>query len=302
MRHFSWEKCFSKNWLASAAEQHEPLATLSLGETVRIDTANSRNVDLRPGIIVEKAPTRTEGYGNPVTGPFLVDGIEEGDWIAVHIEDMRIARYGYIQRAGPFLDRSRIVLEVVDGRVHFPGDVSVPARPMIGTIGVIPCQDAPDPGPHGGNMDTVDICAGGIFHVRAQRPGAWFVLGDCHGVQGEGEITCTGLEIDATVQLRIEKSPGFPCRNPVIETEDEWQTMASHPVWANAVRAAFAEMVELARARWGLSDEDANVLVGTVAHVKNSSIWAADGGLCLGTGPGRTTVRLGLTKDVLQAS
>jgi amidase len=146
-------------------------------------------------------------------------------------------------------------------------------------------------------MDTVDIRAGSIFHVRAQRDGGWFVLGDCHAVQGEGEITGTGVEIDATAELWIERSPGFPCQNPVIETPEEWQTMASHPVWADAVRMAYAEMTELVRERWGLSDEDANVLVGTVAHVKNSSICGVEG-LCLGLGPGRATVRLTLTKDV----
>jgi amidase len=270
---------------------------LALGETVEIETVNSRNAELVPGVVVEEAPKRTEGYGNPVTGPFLIQDIRAGDWIAVHLEDIQVARYGYIRRGGPFLNRSRIVLEAAEGRVHFPGGVSVPAHPMMGVIGVIPREDSADPGPHGGNMDTVDIKAGSIFHVRAQRDGAWFVVGDCHAVQGEGEITCSGVEIDATVQLRIEKSPGFPCQNPVIETPEEWQTMASHTVWADAVRVAYAEMVELVRDRWGLSDEEANVLVGTVAHVKNSSIWGV-GGLCLGIGPGLATVRLGLTKDV----
>lgn len=81
---------------------------------------------------------------------------------------------------------------------------------------------------------------------------------------------------------------------------DEWQTMGTSPVWAGAARIAFAEMVELVRDRHGLSDEDANVLVGTVAHVRNSSICGA-GGLCLGLGPGPATVRLGLTKDVARA-
>lgn len=301
MRHFTWEKCFSRNWLASAAEKHEPLATLALGETVRIDTANPRNAELVPGMVVEEAPRRTEGYGNPVTGPFLVEGILAGEWIAVHLEDIQVARYGYIRRGGPFLNRTRIVLEVKEGRVYFPGAVSVLARPMVGVIGVIPKEDASDPGPHGGNIDTVDVKARSVFHVKAQRDGAWFVLGDCHAVQGEGEITCTGLEIDATVQLRIERSPGFPCQNPVIETPEEWQTMGTHSVWADAVRMAYAEMVELVQARWNLSDEDANVLVGTVAHVKNSSIWGV-GGLCLGLGPGPATVRLGLTKDVRTAA
>lgn len=296
MRHFTWEKCFSKNWLASAAEEHEPLATLALGETVKIDTVNPRNLELVPGMAIEGAQSRTAATGNPVTGPFLIEGIRAGDWIAVHLEDIQAARYGYIMRAGPFLNRSRIVLEVKDGKVYFPGNVSVPARPMVGVIGVIPREDSADPGPHGGNMDTVDIKAGSIFHVRAQRDGAWFVLGDCHAVQGEGEIMCSGVEVDATVQLRIEKSPGFPCQNPVIETPEEWQTMATHPVWADAVRIAYAEMVELVRERWGLSDEEANVLVGIVAHVKNSSIWGV-GGLCLGIGPGPATVRMGLTKD-----
>ena len=76
---------------------------------------------------------------------------------------------------------------------------------------------------------------------------------------------------------------------------DEWQTMGTSPVWAGAARIAFAEMVELVRDRHGLSDEDANVLVGTVAHVKGSSIWGV-GEFRLDLGP--ATAHLGLTKDV----
>lgn len=296
MRHFTMETCFSHNWLAAAA-QREPLATLGLGETVTVETANSRNADLSPGMIVEQAVKRSEGYGNPVTGPFLVDGVRAGDWLAVHLEDIQVAQYGYIRRGGPFINRPRIVLEVRDGRVHFPGGVSLPARPMMGVIGVIPAADSADPGPHGGNMDTVDVKAGSVFHVRAQRDGGYFVVGDCHAIQGEGEITCTGLEIDSVVRLRIERSPGFPCQNPVIETADEWQTMFSHVSWPDAVRGAFAEMVEFVRDRWSLNDEDANILVGTAAHVKNSSIWGI-GGLCLGLPPYMATIRMALAKDV----
>lgn len=288
------ETCFANNHLASAAER-EPLATLALGETIEVETANARNLDLRPGVVVETAVKRTEGSRNPVTGPFLVEGIQAGDWIAVHLEEIRLGRYGYVRRSGPFLNRSRLILEVRDGRVRFPGGVSIPARPMIGVIGVIPARDAVDPGPHGGNMDTVDIAAGSVFHVRAQRDGAWFVIGDAHGIQGEGEIACAGLEIDAVTRLRIERSPGFPCTNPVIETAEEWQTMWSHINWDDAVRGAFMEMVELVRDRWGLNDEEAQVLVSTCAHVKNSSIWGV-GGLCLGIGPYAATIRVSLDK------
>ena len=114
VRHFTMERCFSHNWLAAAAE-HAPLATLALGETVTIDTANSRNADLFPGMVVETAPKRSEGYGNPVTGPFLIEGVKAGDWIAVHLEEIALARFGYIRRGGPFINRSRIVLEVAAG-------------------------------------------------------------------------------------------------------------------------------------------------------------------------------------------
>lgn len=299
MRHFTRESCFGRPWLAAAA-QRKPLGTIKLGEPVTVETSCSWNCDLRPDLPVEQTPKRGETCHNPVTGPFVIEGVRAGDWIAVHIEDIQVARYGYARRGGPFVNRSRRVIEVRDGRVHFPGGVSVPARPMIGVIGVIPEEDSTDPGAHGGNLDIPEMRAGAIFHVRAQREGGLFVMGDCHAVQGEGEITGTGVEIDAVSCLHFERSPNLPCQNPVLETATDWQTIGFNLQWADAVRSAFFEMIELVRQQYGLSDDEANLLVGTVADVKNCCI-AGIYDLAAGRGPGMAIVRVSLPKDVLKA-
>ena len=57
----------------------------------------------------------------------------------------------------------------------------------------------------------------GTVHIRAQKPGAYLSLGDVHARMGDGELTGAGVEIDSTVTLKVDRSPGFPTSSPVVE-------------------------------------------------------------------------------------
>lgn len=248
----------------------EVRGTLNLEETVVIETVGGADGDLKPGVV----PEMTTPRGSRPGGPFLIEGIQPGDWVAVEIIAIEVGPYGYYNNGGPFRGSLRSVAPVKDGFVHFPPDFVVPARPMIGVIQLAPATgqpsypDVPYPWNHGGNMDFNSVRAGSTVHICAQRPGGLLFLGDVHARMSDGELNGTGVEIDSAVTLRVDRSPGFPCAGPVVETADEFLTAGFGHTWEDALRIAWTEMVTLVAHRWNTSIDHANLVVGTIADAR----------------------------------
>lgn len=162
--------------------EHPILARLEPGDRVITKTVDSAGWDYQ-GI------RRTERHGNPLTGPFYVEGAEPGDALVVRIDKLRLNRsWGYTAyRIGPSgLDpeyvqheiypnkyredvvlggpanvlkgRSDLLPWVIDlerqtVRLREPVSRSVrmefAAQPMLGCIGVPPPGEPPTSGPTG---------------------------------------------------------------------------------------------------------------------------------------------------------
>jgi amidase len=156
--------------------------------------------------------------------------------------------------------------------VHFPPDFVVPVRPMIGVVVVE--SVATYEIDHGGNMDFNSVQPGSTIHLRAQKDGAMLSLGDAHARMGDGEMSGTGVEIDTSVTLRVSRSPGFPCANPVVEktrvveSAEEYLTSGQGGNWEEAVKVAWFDMVSLISDRYQTTAEYANLIVGTIADVR----------------------------------
>jgi len=198
-------------------ERGQIRGTLKLGETVVIETVGGHDQhyelkgELKPGMVMEVKEPR----GSRPGGPFSIEGIEPGDWIAIEIMDIEVGPYGFYRNGGPHWGSVRLIAPVRDGLVHFPPDFVVPVRPMIGVIALE--SVAAHQIDHGGNMDFNSVQPGSTVHLRAQKPGGLLTLGDVHARMGDGELTGTGVEIDSAVTLKVDRSPGFPCSAPVVE-------------------------------------------------------------------------------------
>lgn len=255
-------------------ERGEIRGTLQLGETVVIETVGGHDQDyeaigkLMPGDIMEVHPPR---YSRPA-GPFSIEGIKAGDWVAVEILDIEVGPYGFYRNGGPFWASMRLVAPVRDGLIHFPPDFVVPVRPMIGVISLE--SVAPHEIDHGGNMDFNSVQPGSTVHLRAQKDGGLLSLGDVHARMGDGEMTGTGVEIDAAVTLRVDRSPGFPCGSPVVEktrlveSEAEYLTSGQGATWEEAAKIAWFDMVSLIADRYQTTVEYANLIVGTIGDFR----------------------------------
>ena len=275
----------------------EVRGTLELGETVVIETVGGADNDYvaagetRAGMITSATSHRR--YSRP-GGPFLIDGIEPDDWVAIEILDIEVGPYGFYRNGGPNWGNWRCVAPVRDGLIHFPPDFVVPVRPMIGVVQLE--SWAPNQIDHGGNMDFNSIQPGSTVHIRAQKRGGHLFLGDAHARMGDGELTGAGVEIDSTVTLKIDRSPGFPNSSPVVETtgyvesRHEWLTSGIGETWGDALKKAWTEMVALIIDRYNTSFEYANMIVGTIADARPGFATEYIGSYC--------TVQLAITKEL----
>ena len=294
MRHFTRTPCWDG---PDDPGRNEIRGTLQLGETVMIDTVGGSDHDYEAAgqwkagqITGANSVVRDSRYG----GPFAIEGIEPDDWVAIKIEKMEVGPYGFYRNGGPLWGNWRAVAPVRDGLIHFPPDFVVPIRPMIGIIELGAVMGGGIE--RGGNMDFNAIQPGSTVHIRAQQAGGLLSLGDTHARMGDGELTGAGVEIDATVTVTVDRSPGFPCAFPVVETtgvveeEEEWLTSGKADTWGNVIKVAWTEMVALLCDQYDTNVEHANMIVGTIAHARP--------GFATGYMGGYLTVQLAVTKEL----
>ena len=126
-------------------------------------------------------------------------------------------------------------------------------------------------GEHGGNMDYRRFGPGTTVYFPVAIPGALFFLGDCHAIQGDGEIVGTGVEtcFEVTVRLTVEKRSIVWPRG---ETERDIFTIGNARPLDQALQHATTEMV-----RWlsefGLDTLAASHLLGQVVRYDIGNVY-----------------------------
>jgi amidase len=165
------------------------------------------------------------------------------------------------------------VVDVRDGVVHWDGGRKIPVQPMVGTIGTAPLLDAistVDNGPHGGNMDVQEVGPGCTLLLPVAVPGGLLFLGDCHAVQGDGELCGIGaIEIRTHTTIRVDLAPRPPGMAwPRFETETHIGAIACARPLEDAFRLSVEELVAWLGEDHGLARADAVLLLGQVAEAR----------------------------------
>jgi len=178
--------------------------------------------------------------GNPLTGPFYIEGAIPGDTLVIKLNRVRTNRDwaqsgqgivgnaldpGYLMNlkcAQNFSSRWKLDKEKGVAYLDKPTDslksFTVPLQPMLGCIGVAPrgrdVIRTGDQGVFGGNMDYNQIREGTTVYLPVFHDGALLFMGDGHAAQGDGELTAdaleTSMEFEFTVDVISEKSIGTP--------------------------------------------------------------------------------------------
>ena len=274
--------------------------TIKMGETVIIECPGGADAELGPGVVPE--PSQTKRRYSRFGGPFLLEDVKVGDWVAIKIIDVKPGPYGYTNNWGPLRGPWRTIAPVKDGMLLFEPDFAIPVRPMVGTIYLKSAAATPGGAgawDHGGNFDSNSIRAGSTVYIRAQFDGGYLTVTDTHAYQGDGEMTGTGIEIDADVTLQVTKSPHhFPTGGVVVETADKWYTNGVGKTWEDAVKIAWSEMVYLLCYLHDTTPEYANRMVGALGDALPG--YTAGNGNMRGFDRPRTyvTMQIGIPKEL----
>jgi amidase len=259
-----------------------PVLRVWPGDAVRTRSVDAAGID-------EKGVRRVLG-GNPLTGPFYVEGAMPGDVLAVTITRLRLNRdtavsgNGFVSRAMT-PDYARDAKDPGEGAVYWRLDrqrgvatletpseplkaFSVPVKPMLGCVGVAPHPaGAPlptqDSGSIGGNMDFNLVTEGTTVYLTVNAPGALLYVGDGHAVQGDGELTGSALETSLDIELRTDVIREKWFRAPRLENADYLMAMGLEGSLDDALRSATTELARWLQEDYALSAGDASLVLGT---------------------------------------
>jgi acetamidase/formamidase len=147
------------------------------------------------------------------------------------------------------------------------GGVTLPLSPFFGVMGVAPPMEwgqisTKEPRAHGGNLDNKELVEGTTLWLPVHAPGALFSAGDGHGVQGDGEVCVTALEMCLNGHFRFTLHKGGGAKNPVLrfpraETPTHYISMGIHEDLDLAMKQALREMIAFISARANISPADA---------------------------------------------
>ncbi len=234
---------------------NEPAYHVKPGDTITAPTVDAGGHDSKGDTIPEKMKHSIPGTklqeSNPLTGPFYVEGAENGDTLAVKIMKISLNRrtaysevmpsFGSLTEEAPgrhlLLNEPletrifdwKLNLEKRTGSLELPGSrlkrVEIPLHPFLGSIGTAPRSGRVEmsltPGEYGGNMDCVETKEGSTLYLPVSVQGGYLAFGDVHAAQGDGEICGVALETTADVTFNVDVIKGRAIDWPRVE-DDEW--------------------------------------------------------------------------------
>ncbi len=273
---------------------HTPVLRIAPGDTVVTTTVDAGGVDASG----QQATPR----GNPMTGPFFVEGAEPGDTLVVTLDKLRPNRLRgwtrkvvaanvvdpeYVtQMPRPAEDKALAFWEVdnaagtvtlVDPDDTALGRYTLATAPMVGCFGVAPAGgqaiSTATSGPHGGNMDYRGFQEGVTVYFPVAAPGALFHIGDGHAVQGDGEIVGTGVEISFDVEFTVNLLKGKRSYWPRGENDKYIFTVGNARPLDQCVQHATTEMIRWLIEDYGLDPVGAHLLLGQAVEYDLGNIF-----------------------------
>ncbi|TCZ64078.1 acetamidase/formamidase family protein [Roseicella aquatilis] len=258
-----------------------PVLRIAPGDTVEVQCVSGRAEVLPPAgsgmmappelaAVIAANPGATTGH--ILTGPIAIEGAEPGDTLEVRIERIEPgADWGYTMIAPlagtlpedfPDFTLMHSAVDRARGTCTLPWGTELALAPFFGVMGVAPPPafgriSSKEPRVHGGNLDNKELQAGSTLYLPVHVPGANFSVGDGHGVQGDGEVCVTALEmcLTGTFTFALHKATGQ--RMPRAETPTHYIAMGLNEDLDQAMKQALREMIAFICSRTNLSREQA---------------------------------------------
>jgi acetamidase/formamidase len=255
----------------------DPVLHIKPGDVVEVETRDAYDGRIRTEAdLPSKVLVRP--YSNPQNGPIHVEGAVKGDVIAVHIQKILprgaqprgtttvSSTFGGLNGTTmtPMLNKplDEVVRKVVvtEEGIQFSDRIRLPFEPFLGTLGVSPQIEAVSslqPDYWGGNMDVPDVAPNAIAYFPVHCEGGYVFLGDCHAVQGDGELAGAAIEIAAHVTIQIDLIKSWQIGWPRLETRDFIMAIGSARPMEDAARIAYRELIRWLVADYGFGEIEA---------------------------------------------
>lgn len=256
-----------------------PRATLRSGDAAVVETRDPRSGALLvgPPDSFQPYPPPPGGHSNALTGPIAVEGLRAGEVLAVTITRitpepvgyMAAKDLGFVVPLGSIREARIGVVGVESGVVRWRG-IELPYRPMVGCLGVAHPEgpSSGSVGPYGGNFDHIVVTEGCTVYLPTFVDGGLLYVGDVHAAMGDGELSCGGVEIAATVGLRVRRCAQAQLTQPRFETASHVVTTGWGHDFAAARRMAVADMLTLLTSGLGISTSEAFMLTSVAGDLR----------------------------------
>jgi acetamidase/formamidase len=162
------------------------------------------------------------------------------------------------------------VCPIRDGLIDWSDKVAIPYQPMLGCMGTAPDTGVPTTfpaGPHGGNMDIVEVCPGNTVFLPVFVPGGYLYLGDAHAAMGHGELSAAGLEMPAVSTITVNLLKQKKLDGVRIESPTEIMCIATGCPMERAQAEASARLILWMEAEYGWNRWRAYDLLTHIARV-----------------------------------
>jgi amidase len=258
-----------------------PVLRINPGDTVKTWSVDAGGTD-------PKGVRRTSG-GNPLTGPFYVEGAIPGDTLVVHFSRIRLNRDSAISsplivnsalNPGYIEQRKRVEGYNSDWKLDLRGGFASLAKPtdtmknykvrlapMLGCVGVAPpggmSYRSGFLGSFGGNMDYNQLREGVTVYLPVSAPGALLFVGDGHALQGAGELTGNALETSVDMEFIVDIRTGGAPPNPRMENADYLMASGIAGSIDEAFRGATTNLARWLETMYGLNAAEVSSVLGT---------------------------------------
>ena len=258
-----------------------PVLHINAGDTVKTWSVDAGGTD-------PKGVHRTQG-GNPLTGPFYIEGAAPGDTLIVHFTRIRLNRDAAI--SSPLILDKALNPAYVSQRKRVSGydsdwkldraagfaslqkptdamkNYRVPLAPMLGCVGVAPPGGMEYRsgflGEYGGNMDYNQLREGVTVYLPVFVPGALLFVGDGHALQGAGELTGNALETSMDIEFTVGLQKGTAPTAPRFENPDYLMASGIAGSMDDAFRAATTNLVRWLEQRHHINAAEVSSVLGT---------------------------------------
>lgn len=256
------------------------------------DTVSTESLD---AVGFDKDSVKRGERGNPLTGPFYIEGASAGDVIAITIVSLSLNRNfattlnAFIPKILPQPQAKQMwrSAKLVKWNLDTINNIGTPAKnyehlsslkislhPFLGSVGVAPPENKSISsggfGVWGGNLDFSAITKSSTLYLPVFHEGALLYLGDGHAAQGDGELNGDALEtsLNFSFTVKIIKNEGYQLTYPRVEDINYIMAFGQSKNLDQALKEATLNLLAWLQKDYNLSIEEASQVIGPAVEYR----------------------------------